>query len=177
MLKQGFAELMHEKDFKDITVRDITDRMDLNRGTFYLHYTDTYDLLSSIEADTLNDVQAMIDAGRIKGVSSSLKSVFEPILDYIVENREIFYSLFVGNASSNFVDKMHQLIYENGEDYIHKRFSEIPENKIEYFLSFVTYGVIGLLKYWFDSNMALSKNELLEFADKLLLNSVIGISK
>ena len=45
MLKQGLAELMREKEFNDISIKDITDRMDLNRGTFYLHYADTYELL------------------------------------------------------------------------------------------------------------------------------------
>lgn len=48
LLKQALAQLMDEKDFKDITVKDITERADLNRGTFYLHYTDTYAILRSI---------------------------------------------------------------------------------------------------------------------------------
>ena len=38
LLRQALAELMNEKDFKDITVKEITDRADLNRGTFYFHY-------------------------------------------------------------------------------------------------------------------------------------------
>ena len=37
LLKQGLLELMKEKRFAAISVRDVTDRMDLNRGTFYLH--------------------------------------------------------------------------------------------------------------------------------------------
>ena len=45
LIKQSLIELMHEKPFKDITVKDITERADLNRGTFYLHYVDIYDLL------------------------------------------------------------------------------------------------------------------------------------
>ena len=51
LLRQALAELMNEKDFKDITVKEITDRADLNRGTFYFHYTDTYDLREKIEVD------------------------------------------------------------------------------------------------------------------------------
>ena len=43
LLKQALAQLMDEKEFKDITVRDITERADLNRGTFYLHYRDVYE--------------------------------------------------------------------------------------------------------------------------------------
>ena len=66
LLKQGLSELMKEKDFKDISVKDITDRMDLNRGTFYLHYTDIYDLLNKIETDVLDDFQRVIDTYRQK---------------------------------------------------------------------------------------------------------------
>ena len=51
---------MHEKPFKDITVKDITERADLNRGTFYLHYVDIYDLLSKIEDETLQAIEEMM---------------------------------------------------------------------------------------------------------------------
>ena len=54
LIKQSLIELMYEKPFKDITVTDITKRADLNRGTFYLHYIDIYDLLSKIENEILN---------------------------------------------------------------------------------------------------------------------------
>lgn len=38
MLKDSLIELMTERDFKNISVKDITERADLNRGTFYNHY-------------------------------------------------------------------------------------------------------------------------------------------
>ena len=62
LLKEGLLALMQEKRFSDITVRDITERMDLNRGTFYLHYPDTTALLQSVETDMLAEAQALIDA-------------------------------------------------------------------------------------------------------------------
>ena len=60
LIKQSLIELMHEKPFKDITVKDITERADLNRGTFYLHYVDIYDLLSKIEDETLQAIEEMM---------------------------------------------------------------------------------------------------------------------
>ena len=54
LLKQGLLELMKEKRFSAISVRDVTDQMDLNRGTFYLHYPDTTALLRSLEEDMLS---------------------------------------------------------------------------------------------------------------------------
>ena len=64
LLKDSLVTLMQEKEFKNISVKDITDRADLNRGTFYLHYTDTYHLLEDIEEDVLNDFQEMIHSYR-----------------------------------------------------------------------------------------------------------------
>lgn len=47
MLKEAFLELMREKGFSSITVQDIADKADMNRGTFYAHFPDKYALLES----------------------------------------------------------------------------------------------------------------------------------
>lgn len=46
-LKQAFMELMREKGFPAITIQDIADRADVNRGTFYAHFPDKYALLET----------------------------------------------------------------------------------------------------------------------------------
>ena len=38
MLTQALTRLMQEKQIKEITVRELTDLADMNRGTFYLYY-------------------------------------------------------------------------------------------------------------------------------------------
>ncbi len=40
---------MKQKPLKSITVRELTELADLNRGTFYLHFKDVYDLAEQIE--------------------------------------------------------------------------------------------------------------------------------
>jgi AcrR family transcriptional regulator len=47
LLKQALSDLLAEKAFHDITVQDITARATLNRVTFYAHFEDKYDLLST----------------------------------------------------------------------------------------------------------------------------------
>ena len=37
-LQQAMLELLKEKDARSITVRELTQRADVNRGTFYAHY-------------------------------------------------------------------------------------------------------------------------------------------
>ena len=43
LLSQGLIELMQQKQVKDITVRELADLVDVNRGTFYLYYRDIFD--------------------------------------------------------------------------------------------------------------------------------------
>jgi AcrR family transcriptional regulator len=168
LLKQGLVELMQEKKFADITVRDITERMDLNRGTFYLHFTDVNDLLQKLENDIFGDVQSLINAHRGDLDSGTLQPLFEPILSYIVENRGICGLLLANNANSNFIERMHRLICANGAVLIAKRFHAVSAEKEEYLFSFVTYGLIGLIEKWFHTGMALDKGELIHMADGLL---------
>lgn len=51
---KAFVELMAEKNFEQITINEIADRADVNRGTVYLHYVDKYDLLDQCIETHLN---------------------------------------------------------------------------------------------------------------------------
>ncbi|MCI9300560.1 MAG: TetR family transcriptional regulator, partial [Oscillibacter sp.] len=62
LLKESLLELMKRKSFSDISVRDVTDAADMNRATFYLHYSGTAELLQSVEEDLLSELQALVDA-------------------------------------------------------------------------------------------------------------------
>ena len=45
LLQRALVELMAEKNFRSITVRDIAERATLNRVTFYAHFPDKHSLL------------------------------------------------------------------------------------------------------------------------------------
>lgn len=167
LMKQGLLELMREKPFSTITAREVTDRMDLNRGTFYLHYPDTGTLLHSIETDLLTDAQRMIDEGRTDGTSATLQALFRTVLDYIAANREVFHTL-LANDSSRFIERMQELILKNGAPVVRSRFPEARDDSLRYLLSFVTYGLMGLILEWFCSDMAADRETLVRSAEHMV---------
>lgn len=55
-LRGSLLELMREKDVSRITVKELCERADVNRGTFYAHYASPADLLEQIEQELLEKV-------------------------------------------------------------------------------------------------------------------------
>ena len=60
MILAGFVQLMQQKPIKDISVRELADLVDINRSTFYLHYTDIYDLLEQTENNLMKQFLSII---------------------------------------------------------------------------------------------------------------------
>ena len=168
LLKQGLAELLRQKHFSDISARDITEKMDLNKATFYLHYKNTYELLQDLETDLLEQAQEMIDRYEYDEMEDSMRKFFEPLLDFVVENRSVCEALFVNNASSDFTGRVVEFIYKNGTEIMKKRFPKISVEDADYVLSFVAFGLIGLLRRWFEKEMSIPKEKLLNIADEML---------
>ena len=52
-LANALAELLTQKELHKITVQEICDKAELNRGTLYRHYLDVYDLYEKIEKETI----------------------------------------------------------------------------------------------------------------------------
>ena len=59
-LRQGLAELLKEKSLKEITVKELVEKVDINRSTFYLHYADIYDMMEKIENELTGDIEDLI---------------------------------------------------------------------------------------------------------------------
>ena len=61
LLLRGLIQLMETKDVQDISVKELSDLVDINRGTFYLHYSDVHDMLRQIEDELFVEFQGIID--------------------------------------------------------------------------------------------------------------------
>lgn len=55
-IKEAVAQLLSEQGFEQLTISQITQRAGINRGTFYLHYQDKYDMIDQLKEDTLNQI-------------------------------------------------------------------------------------------------------------------------
>lgn len=54
ILRQSLIEVLKEKPISRLTIKELCERADINRATFYSHYSDQFDLLKQIEGLSQN---------------------------------------------------------------------------------------------------------------------------
>ncbi|RSX52977.1 TetR/AcrR family transcriptional regulator [Bifidobacterium samirii] len=69
-IKAAFTELLRSKGFDAMSVSDIARTAGINRGTFYMHYTDKFDLRTRLVDDAVDDLtRILIDDADRDGVT------------------------------------------------------------------------------------------------------------
>lgn len=60
-IRKAFHELLQEKDLRRITVRELVDRAEINKTTFYSHYETLPDLIDTLEREKINYILDNLD--------------------------------------------------------------------------------------------------------------------
>ena len=84
------AELLQEKELRDITVQEIADKADVSRTTVYNYYLDVYDIYEQLENTVLTELGLLITE---HGVKTTFE-VYPVVFRYIKDNREVFKMVF-----------------------------------------------------------------------------------
>ena len=93
-LRAGLAKLMQTKSLKEITVKELVEEVDINRSTFYLHYTDIYQMLESIETELQEEIKAIIENHPAGSYYEKSFPFIEEIFEVLAANREICNALW-----------------------------------------------------------------------------------
>ena len=71
-IKNSFLQLVKEKSFTKITVKDITEKARINRSTFYKYYLDKYDLKEKTINNFLTDYKNEFSLDYIESINNSI---------------------------------------------------------------------------------------------------------
>ncbi len=181
-IKQAFISLLEEKSFDSITVRDLTERANINRGTFYLHYLDKFDLLEKCEEEvfsrilTIFNAAAVIDILQGENMTTRLP-FFVHIFEYLQEEAAFMKVILGPNGDPSFQEKVRQVFIKNMEDNILTEFnSNSLEVPIDLFTTYVSSAHLGVIQYWLNTGMKQSPKEITEILFNILMNGPVKAS-
>ena len=162
-LRAGLARLMQKKSIKEITVKELVEEVDINRSTFYLHYTDIYQMLESIEAELMEEITHLV-------ADYPLDPLIEQIFTILDHNKDICIALLGKNGDMAFVNRIEKLI---ADTVLHRLSIRLPKDNrdIEYAYAFCLNGCVGMIKTWLSSENQESTQHMAELTHKLIDNT------
>lgn len=162
-LREALADLIEEKGFDAIKIHDLTEKADINRGTFYLHYKDKYDLLEQNENEIIEEILKIHEEAKKHKKESPSNTqalimtpdpAFIKLFEYIQQNEKFMKVLFGKNSNPSFQEKLKKLLRENMlKSFISRQLEKKMLIPIEYFLAFVVTAHIGIIQQWVENGM------------------------
>lgn len=172
ILIDSLADLILEKGFYHLTVVDITTRADINRGTFYLHYQDKFDMLEQVQTEIVNVLSQNI-LNAVVLISQKGESPINIITNLIKFfcSQKIFKSLLCSDISSQFETNLKSKIITNLLDakvipsFVIKNLL-VP---LDYLITYILSAHLGIIKYWFETNLEKPHTEIAEIIFKMFI--------
>lgn len=168
-MTDALARLLLEKPLNNISVREIAEIADINRGTFYLHYRDVYDMVEQLQNEIFEKFNKIVDDHEPKNNSNELFPMLVEVFNLLSENSDLAKVLIGKNGDATFVDKLKNALKEKCFYNFSKIFGIKSSDKFNYFYSYTVSGCIGICSAWLNSGMKDSPFEMASFVEKLIL--------
>ncbi|MGN6710465.1 TetR/AcrR family transcriptional regulator [Anaerocolumna jejuensis] len=176
VLRDGLSELMVEKNLRNISVRELTDKVDIHRATFYAHYKDIYDLYEQMEDAVVGELNDII----MQNFSKTSIQFYTILFEYISENNQLCRMLFGKNGGRSFLYRLSILFEEKCIEGWCKewKLSEADE-ELRYKVRYHVQGCLAVISRWAESNFTYSNDNLVKILseiDKIMEGYVKGKS-
>lgn len=178
VLRQSFASLLAEKPLEDITVKELTERADINRGTFYCHYKDIYDLKDQIERELFDEFVAVIDGYGVDNLRRELRSVMTDVFRFLQRNKEFGTIISAYKTDSLFFAWVRSEIFRRGLSEWQRIYGFQDSIQWDYYLDFVVAGCVTMLQSWIQKGMRESPEEMGVLSERFILygpGEVLGL--
>ncbi|RZU41422.1 TetR/AcrR family transcriptional regulator [Edaphobacter modestus] len=160
-LQGALRNLMQQKSFDEISVQDITEAADVNRATFYDHYTDKFSLLDAMVAGGFHKLLAERNVMFDGTCPSAASAIILATCDYLTAthasgdcNRN---SAFEPLAEAGIVAAIRRTLFKGVED------KPVPEPLTpEIIATTAAWAIYGAAKQWFYTPQHVPASEIVQ---------------
>lgn len=167
MIRDALTELMEEKGFDGLTVKDLTEKADINRGTFYIHYKDKYDLLEQSEAEMIAAIESLAVSG-FRNVAANYKKDFghwtllpfmEKLFELLQENAAFMRVVLGPKGDPSFQKRLKEVIRQRAMPVLTTVGGELLV-PVEFLTAYVSSAHLGVIQNWLESGMTMPPKEM-----------------
>ena len=167
-IKMAFEELIQEKDYEKITVKELCDRARINKKTFY-HY---YETLDSLLAEMQKELSAEY-IERIKDfeLPDELDKVNREFFVYSSEQGLAYEKITCSGAYHSIRDKMVGEVNDAGWNKS-KKYQNLSDYEKRLLMDFVNNAVLASYRQWVEDGKKISIDDVIEMTNRIVLGGV-----
>lgn len=177
LLREALVSLILEKDYDSIIVQEIIDRANVGRSTFYLHFEDKDDLLSSGFAELSENLQKLLAAQpviRQKPVERVL-AFSQFMFEHAQSHRNIYFAL--GLKKRTFIrqaiqDVLEHVIRSQTKAVLGK--TDGLELPFDLFVHFLASSFTSTMVWWIEQKNPLSPEEINKVFRAMVMPSIVA---
>jgi AcrR family transcriptional regulator len=172
LLRNSLIALMLEKEYEAISVQDITDRADLGRATFYLHYKDKDDLLISMLEALYDELVSRIEKQVTLDVLTTppIQHVFE----HAAENKDLYKVVLSGAGKTAVLTRTRDYIVALLIKYM-KTLGNAPQIPLEVTAIYLAGAQMHLIGWWLENDRPYSIDEMVRMYQGLTMHGVVAM--
>ena len=165
-IRRTFFELLEEKDFDKISVREICQRADINRSTFYRHYDDINALMKSIEAEFVSDIDNQIERMDPEVFDAVLVGLF----DIVRDNSDLCCYMMRCGPRKGFINSLFVKNYDRTQIKWKKFFPEITDKQFRWMYIMFFNGIVSVIAEWINSGFREDPSIIVSFTTSIYFN-------
>ena len=161
VLKESLLKLMEEKPISKIQIKEICELADVNRGTFYNHYTDQFDLLRQVQdefAADMTELQGLRQANDLDTVE-----MLTELIGYLGGQLPLCKILFGTEGGNELINKLIDNTYESFLSGWRQKVKNPTDRQMEMLYVFISNGSSAIIRNWVMNDMQETPREIAKF--------------
>lgn len=171
VLKKSLLEIIHEKPVSRITVKEVCERADINRATFYSHFTDVNDMLGQIENELYETIKHTLDRG---WSANNLAELLTGVCTEIKLNEDVCKAVLSDNGDKDFLNRALFVAQEKCVSDWKMSSTKADTETLEKIYTFFSHGSAAIILSWVRSGMEESPKEIAYFIEQIT-NKGLGL--
>lgn len=169
LLLQGLVKMMESHDIQDISVKELTELVDINRGTFYLHYDDIYDMLHKVEDEMFREFNEIMEQEPVGTSTLSSDGLLLEFFRFLDRHRDLARVMIGPHGDLTFVNRLKDQIKKRTLRFLESAQSDA---NYEYLCSFIITGCVGVVETWLKETTPQSPEEMAGILGTMLMRQL-----
>lgn len=174
-IKSAFMSLVTKSDISKITVKEISDSADINRKTFYAHYSDIPAVVDEIENEIVRKLFDILSACDMETLRFNPYTIFNELTKLISEDVDYYHLLVNTSFSVTIFDKVKKMLKTRLLEIFSEENTSVDSLALGFALDFASAGMLGAYKEWFNSDRKMSLEELSKQVGQIVFGGLSAI--